>query len=133
MDYEQIAKLTVSYGLGVVLSIAMAIFMAWLLKYVLHQNEIREQRLADIISKDIASINKSLDDHDTRTIAVLKNVEEAQRYQRQEHEVQIKILEQLKDETDRRREVQIGIISSLADLQLAFSNLNRKIGMMVDK
>jgi len=77
MEPEGIAKLAVNYGLGIVLSVGMACFLGWLLKYVLKQNEIREERLSSLISKDIAATTKAINDSDERANIAFANLGEA--------------------------------------------------------
>jgi len=113
MEPEGIAKLAVNYGLGIVLSVGMACFLGWLLKYVLKQNEIREERLSSLISKDIAATTKAINDSDERANIAFANLGEAHRRQREEHETHKKLLESIKEENDRRREAQVEIIGAL--------------------
>ena len=126
MDAEGIAKLAVNYGLGIVLSVGMACFLGWLLKYVLAQNEKRENRLSDLISKDLAATTKAINDHDDKSSSAIKNVEEANRRQREEHEVHKKLLEEINSENDKRREAQEKIILALASLTIVVNELNKK-------
>lgn len=123
---EKTAQLAVNYGLGIVLSIAMAIFLAWLLKYVLKQNEIREQRLSELIIKDIAASTKAIHDHDERSVAAIKSIEEANRRQREEHEAHKKALDKIEEENERRREAQVQIIGALSAINISLAELNKK-------
>ena len=126
MDPEKIAQLAVNYGLGIVLSIGMAVFMGWLLKYVLKQNELREQRLSDLIIKDLAVTTKSINDHDERSNSAIKNIEEANRRQREEQEEHKKLLQQIEQENDRRRDAQQQIILALTGINTSLAELNNK-------
>lgn len=126
MDIEKVAQVTVNYGLGIVLSLGMAIFMGWLLKYVFHQNEIREAALSELIKRDIASNTKAINDHDERTAAAIKNIEEANRRQREEHLNHQKALDKIEEENDRRREAQVSIIAALTEINLSLKSLNEK-------
>lgn len=126
MNPEGLAKLAVNYGLGIILSVGMACFFGWLLKYVLAQNEKRENRLSDLISKDIAANTKAINDHDDKSMAAIKNVEEANRRQRDEHEAHKKLLEEINQENDRRRDAQEKIIVALSSLTIVVNELNKK-------
>lgn len=126
MDAEGVAKLAVNYGLGIVLSVGMACFLGWLLKYVLKQNEIREERLSVLISKDLAATTKAINDHDDKSVSAIKNIEEAHRRQREEHEAHKKLLESIKEENERRREAQISIVTALNSINTALADLNKK-------
>lgn len=125
-DPEKIAQIAVNYGLGIVLSIGMAWFMVWLLKYVFKQNEVREQRLSELIVKDIALTTKSLIDHEDKSSERFKRIDEANRRQREEHEAHNKKLDKIEEENERRREAQIEIISSLKEIHKSLSMLNEK-------
>lgn len=126
MEPEKIAQLAVNYGLGIVLSIGMAVFLGWLLRYVLIQNEKREQRLSDLIVRDIAANTKSIDDHDERAVAAIKSIEEAHRRQREEHEYQKRAYEKIQEENTLRREAQIHIVNVLQSINDNLKNLNEK-------
>lgn len=126
MDPEKIAQLSVNYGLGIVLAVGMACFQGWLLKYVLAQNEKREQRLSDLIQKDLMNQTKAINDHDARSVSAISSMEEAHRRQREEHEQQRKAYERMEEENDRRREAQEKIIMALNALTASVSDLNKK-------
>lgn len=125
-DPEKLAQIAVNYGLGIVLSIGMAWFMVWLLKYVFKQNEIREQRLSDLIVKDIALTTKAMIDHEDKSSERFKRIDEANRRQREEHEAHAKKLDKIEEENERRRAAQVEIISSLKEIHKSLSMLNEK-------
>lgn len=68
------AAIAVPGSLGIILAIATFIFMAWLVRFVLKTNEIRESRLAGIIERDLAQQKTQLD-----------RIETANAMQREEH------------------------------------------------
>lgn len=85
MDMLAIFKAASDFGLGIVLPIMGTVFLGWLLKYVLQQNQVRENRLADIIQYQNEYVSKTLQQHDERSISAVKKLEEANNYQREEH------------------------------------------------
>lgn len=127
MDIEKLFQYSVTYGLGIVLSIAMACFMGWLLKYVLKQNETREDRLASIISKDITGLGQIFKDHDSKQEDAINKFEEAHRYQRKEHEEQKKAYERILEENERRRIAQVEIVDALKQINTSLNCLNSEM------
>lgn len=106
MEPDGLTKMAVAVpgSLGIILAIATFIFMAWLVRFVLKTNEKREDRLASIIERDLASQNEQLD-----------RLEEGHRFQRAEHQ---QILENQKRSIERQDAValilerMVGILSS---------------------
>lgn len=88
MTVEQILNWTITYGLGIVLSILIA-FGAWkVLVYVLKENTKREDRLAGIIENHlgkldatIAGLASALKEREVHML----DLKEANRQQRHEH------------------------------------------------
>lgn len=133
MDPKHVMDWSVQYGLGIVLSVGMACFLSWILKYVLMQNQIREERLSSLISKDIATNalaieknTKAIEEHDNRSNLAVQSLSEAHRRQREEHEAHRKILENIEQENVRRREAQIEIVQALKSINESLSELNKK-------
>lgn len=126
MDPEGFAKLAVNYGLGIVLSVGMACFLGWLLKYVLGQNEKREAGYIDFMKTSVASNTKAISDQGERSSKAIANFEEAHRRQREEHEEHKKLLEKIERENEARREAQIEIVGTLKSIQTALGELNKK-------
>lgn len=123
MEIEKVIHFAVNYGLGVTLSIAMAIYMGRILKYVLRQNEIREERLALIISKDIVAVNELLKDHDNRSVLAIRNIEEI-------HSQNKKAYEKIQEENDNRRQAQVRIITAINQINTSLAYLNNNIANM---
>lgn len=126
MDFEAILKMVVNYGLGVVLSLGMAIYLGRLLNRVLTQNEIREQKLAEIISKDIMNVQKSLADQDVEARKIRDDLIAALRRQREEHEEQRKAYAKIIEENEARRQAQILIIDSLNLIKNSLVEISKK-------
>ena len=57
---EGLFKYSTSYGLGIVLSILMALYLFWILRYVLRENSRREERLAQIIDGNMGNLLNSM-------------------------------------------------------------------------
>lgn len=126
MDAEGVAKLAVNYGLGIVLSVGMACFLGWLLKYVLAQNEKREAGYIDFMKTAVAANTKAITDQGERSTKTIISLEEAHRRQREEHEEHKILLEKIKEENELRREAQIEIVGTLKSIQTALADLNKK-------
>lgn len=116
MEFEPVLKIIVNYGFGIVAAVVMAIYLSKLLNRVMTQSEIREQKLAEIISKDITATRKAIEDHDIRMAASIKTIEEAHRRQREEHDAQREAWKKIEEENERRREAQAGIIGTLGEI-----------------
>lgn len=97
MDQHDLIKLAVNYGLGIVLSIMMAVFMGWMLRYVLAQNAVREAKLASIIETHLASLDTRLTEHDARSAGAIRSIEEANRFQREEHHAMMNSLKSINE------------------------------------
>lgn len=94
-EMSQLGALAANYGLGAALSVFIAGFLGWLLRFVLKENAKREDRMAGIIANHLHSLteavnrmNESLEKHDSTE-------EEVWRYQREEHNQMIRLLEKL--------------------------------------
>lgn len=99
MDIAEIVKLAATNGLGIVLSVIIAIGLGWVLRFVLKENAKREDRLATIIENHLHSltdsvsrINQAITDKDRQT-------QEVYRYQREEHQEMIRLLVKLNGKT----------------------------------
>ena len=94
-ETSQLGALVANYGLGTALSVFIAGFLGWLLRFVLKENAKREDRMAGIIGNHLQSLtdavnrmNESIEKHDSKE-------EEVWRYQREEHSQMIRLLEKL--------------------------------------
>jgi len=94
-EMNQLGALVANYGLGAALSVFIAGFLGWLLRFVLKENAKREDRMAGIIGNHLQSLtdavhrmNESMEKHDSKE-------EEVWRYQREEHSQMIRLLEKL--------------------------------------
>lgn len=92
-----------TYGLGTLLAVGIAIAFWRILIYVLKENSNREERLAGIIEKDISLLQNSIShvsdlliQHDSRAVEAIKGINEANQYQRQEHKEMIEILHSMR-------------------------------------
>jgi len=93
MDPKILFDWTVSYGLGTVLAIGAAFGLWKLLFYVLRENSKREERLASIIESNLKSVNDGVLEaknflltHEEKEMEWNKQILEALRFQRTEHE-----------------------------------------------
>ncbi len=90
---EGLFKYSVTYGLGIVLSILIALFLFWILRYVLRENSRREERLASIIDGQLKYVLDSITNlalkvstHDAWEHEVEHRLTVAHEYQKDEHE-----------------------------------------------
>lgn len=84
---EKLANLTNAFGLGTVLALIIATAFIWVIKYVMNENSKREERalkvsiereerLAEIINTNLATIHKNLLEHDARAIQAIRMMEQ---------------------------------------------------------
>ena len=99
-------------GLGVTLSILIAVFLGWLLKYVLNENSKREERLIGFSEKHIDTIAVRLTEHDTSSKQAIVAINEAHKRQREEHEVLI-------TESKKQNDILNKIAEKLSDISCA--------------
>ena len=104
MDQELI-KSAATYGLGTVLAILMAGFMGWVIRFILKDNAKREERLAEIIERDLIAQKSALEAHDRRVSEATQRAEEAHRRQREEHE-----------EMNRRQNATVQVLERIAGI-----------------
>ncbi len=106
MDPAKALEASAVYGINNVMLILISFFLAGLVIYIVKQserreikllelNEKREQRLADIINKDIKQVTLSLEEHDKRSSAAIAMITEAHKYVRAEHESMIQSQEKM--------------------------------------
>jgi hypothetical protein len=114
---QKLGDFAVQYGLGITLSLAIAVYLAWQSKKMFDQQdkimtagEKREERLATIIDGTIKNIKEDLTKHDERAAAGLNRLQDsikelredvrtANTYHREEHKEMIKALQAISQET----------------------------------
>ncbi len=94
-ETSQLGALVANYGLGVALSIFIAGFLGWLLRFVLKENAKREDRLATIIENHLHALTESVNRLSQAIAERDRQMQEACRYQREEHREMIHLLERL--------------------------------------
>lgn len=102
MDLDKALAATQTYGTATVLLFVVTGFLAWLVYYILKQNEKqneknerREDKLIALSQEQIASINNRIKEQADSTIEFRKSLAESQRYQREEHQQMMKGIERL--------------------------------------
>lgn len=100
MELEKALNLTQTYGLATVMLFLVAGFLAWLVYYVLKQNEKREARLIDLTEVHVAALQVEFKKQGETTIEFRRSLSESQRYQREEHERMIEALDKIMDKTN---------------------------------
>lgn len=76
-----------TFGLPTVLLIVACYYLGKFVDRVMKQNELREAKLTDLIQKDIFGLHKVVEDNGKRNDAAIVSITEAQKYQRQEHDL----------------------------------------------
>ena len=94
-DMSQLGTLAANYGLGVALSVFIAGFLAWILRFVLKENAKREDRLATIIENHLHALTESVNRLSQAIAERDRQMQEACRYQREEHREMVRLLEKL--------------------------------------
>ena len=111
-DVAELSKLAYVYGLGIIFPVLTAIGFGFLLVYVLHKNDKREERLTNVLDGSIKALSALLQSHDLRAQSATEAITRANQFQRDEHkafqDIQdrlIKALQSLEDELEsiRRR------------------------------
>lgn len=92
---NQALEATKTFGVVVVALFAMGIFLGWLIIYVLKSGERREERLSAIVDTNLLRVEKSFIDYTKRTDDAMKAIEQADKYQREEHERMIDTLDEI--------------------------------------
>ena len=101
MELEKTLALTSSYGVATVMLFIMASFLAWLIYYVLKQNEKREARLIGLSEVHVNALQMELRKQSETTSLFRQSMLDAQKYQRDEHERIIEMLDKIIN-SDRR-------------------------------
>lgn len=90
---EALFKYSVTYGLGIVLSVGMALFLFWILQYVLKENSKREDKLAAIIEgqlkylmEAVSKLTERMTSHDAWEHEIVREENKAHEHQKNEHE-----------------------------------------------
>lgn len=81
----KIFKAVVDYGLAIVGLYFITRFLAWLIKYILEKNEKREETHMTLLTGDIKRVSEAMSDMVNAVSTFKMSVEEAHRYQREEH------------------------------------------------
>lgn len=85
MDLEKTLRLSEIYGIASVMLFCMASFLAWLIYYVLKQNEKRELRYIDLHEVHISNMVQELKQREIAANEFRYLMKEAQKYQREEN------------------------------------------------
>jgi len=96
---EETARLSQLYGLGIVLSVMIAIAFFWLVWYVLKTTHQRELSLVQLTTTYLAHLHELVLQHDQRAIEAIKAMSEASLHQREEHKEMIALLRDLNHRT----------------------------------
>lgn len=106
MDPKMVLDWAVNYGLGIVLSILIAIFFAKMLVYVFHENTKREERLAGIIENHIGQLTLSVSSMNQQLLgreSYFREMISSQQKEHVEHKEMIASLQALQQEIVRLR------------------------------
>ena len=117
-------KAAATYGLGIVLSLLMAGFMGWVIRFILKENAKREERLAGIIERDLVAQKNALEQHDRRMSEAAQRTEEANKRQREEHEQLSGKQKQLLDNQDsfsHRQDATVQVLERIAGVLAALN------------
>lgn len=102
---EPLIQASSTYGLGIVLSILMALFLFWVLRYVLRENSRREEKLGSIIEGNMKhlmdqmmTLMQQLSAHDTWEREIDTRTTRAHEHQKGEHEEQLRAIQRLSKE-----------------------------------
>ena len=99
MDIAELVKLAATNGLGIVLSIIIALGMGWVLRFILKESAKREDRLATLIENHLHSLTDSVNRINQATAEKDRQAQEVYRYQREEHQEMIRLLVKLNGKT----------------------------------
>lgn len=101
MDIERALELSKTYGITTVLLFLTAMFLIWLVIYVLRQNEKRENRLISLTEIHINNLELDFKKQNEATTQFRMSMVEDHRQSREEHRKMIdaldKILEKVRD------------------------------------
>jgi hypothetical protein len=91
MDYSTF-KAIAEYGLSVVGLVAVTVFLAWLIKFILLRNKDRESIYMELMKTDLKDLTESMHKLADNITNFSSNVNDAHKYQREEHEKMTSIL-----------------------------------------
>ena len=101
---HQVLRLITDYGVAIVGLIFVVGFLGWLIRYILRTNEKREQKLSEFLTNDLRHLTEGLNILTTNITNFSNSTNEAQKYQREEHnkiiENSLNICSTLKNNTD---------------------------------
>ncbi len=95
VSVSELIRMAASNGLGIVLSIIIAVGLGWLLRFVLRENAKREDRLATLIENHLHALTESVNRINQAITEHGREEKEANRYQREEHREMIRFLDRL--------------------------------------
>ena len=82
---HQVLRLITDYGVAIVGLIFVVGFLGWLIRYILRTNEKREQKLSEFLTNDLRHLTEGLNVLTTNITNFSNSTNEAQKYQREEH------------------------------------------------
>lgn len=112
-----VLKAIVDYGLAIVGLYFITRFLAWLIKYILEENKKREDTHMALLTGDVRKVSESI----TAMVSAVNNfklaVDEAHKYQREEHKEQI-------GNQGKVSEALVKVNDSLSQIQEALGRIN---------
>ncbi|QGH73035.1 MAG: hypothetical protein [Siphoviridae sp. ctCJE6] len=104
MGEDTLIQMASKHGLGLVLSCVNFVLLAVVIRFILFENKEDKKVLMDFVKTNqsashqlISSNQQLLIAHDGKSAAAIKSIEEANRYQREEHMKMIEILNKLNE------------------------------------
>ena len=85
-------KTIAEYGVSVVGLVSVALFLAWLIKFILFRNKERESLYMDLMKTDLKYLTEATHRLSDSLSNFANSVQEAHKFQREEHSKQIDIL-----------------------------------------
>lgn len=82
-------KQIVDYGVAIVGLVLCVRFLSWLIKYILERNKQREDLYMSLMTNDLQHLTSSMKDLTANITSFANGVNEAHRFQREEHQKQL--------------------------------------------
>lgn len=95
MEPDTLLRWTAQYGIGIVFAVLAVIGLYRLTVFVLRENARREERLAGFIERDLNRLQDGLRTHDDRAAAAMESIQQANGFQREEHQRMLEALTEI--------------------------------------
>lgn len=94
-DAKPWIEIVATYGLGNVLSVALALTFGWLLRYVLKETSEQRRQTQTMIDGSLRNVHDTMILQHSQEVAFWSRLEEANKHQRDEHEELLRAIQRV--------------------------------------